>query len=89
MKAYAKRKLKEVGIKVFQKDIESVDIHKMSYIAHDCGEGLEPDVVPHRLITFVKMKDGTSYEILEETVDKAGNFSTDSAVFKVKEVRKK
>ena len=86
MKKMAKSILADEGIKVFQKDIKTVTIHPVTVIDHTVGEGLT-DRFAHREIILVEMKDGKKYEILRETVDKEGNFSTNSAKFTTKEVR--
>lgn len=86
MKKMAKSILADEGIKVFQKDIKKVTIHPVTVIDHTVGEGLT-DRFAHREIILVEMKDGKKYEILRETVDKEGKFSTNSAKFTTKEVR--
>ena len=88
-KKFAKIILGEQGIKVLQKDIKRVTIHYLNYISHENGEGIEPDVIPHRNITLITMNDGTQYEVLRESVDKDGNFSTESVVFETKEIKVK
>lgn len=87
MKKMAKSILADEGIKVFQKDIKDVKIHPVTVIDHKVGEGLENDRFAHREIILVEMNDGKRYEILRETVDKEGKFSTNSAKFVTKEVR--
>ena len=87
MKKMAKSILADAGIKVYQKDIEKVDIHHVGVVEHKVGEGLEPDYFSHRDIILVEMADGKRYEILRETVDAEGNFSTMSAKMITKEVR--
>lgn len=81
MKKMAKSILAGEGIKVFQKDIKRVDIKNVTVIDHD------GDRFPHRQIVMVEMNDGTRYDILRETVDKDGNFSTMSAKMVTREVR--
>ena len=87
MKKMAKSILADAGIKVYQKDIKKVDVHHVSVVEHKVGEGLAPDYFSHRDIVLVEMKDGKRYEVLRETVDEDGNFSTESAKFVTKEVR--
>lgn len=87
MKRMAKNLLAEQGIKIFIKDIKTVEIHPVTVVSHNVGEGLAPDRFSHRDIVVVLMKDGTGYQILRETVDKDGNFSTNSARFITREVR--
>lgn len=86
MRKMAKSILADEGIKVFQKDIKKVTIHPVTVINHTVGEGLT-DRFAHREIILVEMKDGKRYEILRETVDKDGNFSSDSARFITREVK--
>ena len=77
----AKMLLAEKGIKVFQKDIEKVEKHGFP-IPSDDGE-----LFDHREIWLVEMKSGKRYEILRETVDENGKFSTGSAKYVVQDVR--
>ena len=77
----AKRLLAEKGIKVFQKDIKKVEKHGFP-IPSDDGE-----LFDHREIWLVEMKSGKRYEILRETVDENGKFSTGSAKYVVQGVR--
>lgn len=77
----AKRLLAEKGIKVFQKDIKKVEKHGFP-IPSDDGE-----LFDHREIWLVVMKSGKRYEILRETVDENGKFSTGSAKYVVQDVR--
>lgn len=77
----AKRLLAEKGIKVFQKDIKKVEKHGFP-IPSDDGE-----LFDHREIWLVVMKSGKRYEILRETVDENGKFSTGSAKYVVQGVR--
>lgn len=86
-KRMAKSLLAEQGIKVFIKDIKTVEIHPVTVVNHNVGEGLAPDRFSHRDVIAVIMQDGTGYQILRETVDKDGNFSTNSARFVTKEVK--
>ena len=81
MKKMAKLILADEGIKIFQKDIKRVDIKNVTVIEHDS------DPFPHRQIVIVQMNDGTRYDILRETVDKDGHFSTLSAKMVTREVR--
>lgn len=81
MKKMAKLILADEGINVFQKDIKRVDIKNVTVVEHDS------DPFPHRQILIVLMNDGTRYDILRETVDKDGNFSTLSAKMVTREVR--
>ena len=81
MKKMAKLILADEGIKVFQKDIKRVEIKNVTVIDHD------GDRVPHRQIVMVEMNNGTRYDILRETVDSDGNFSTMSAKMVTREVR--
>ena len=77
----AKRLLDEKGIKVFQKDIKKVKKHGFP-IPSDDGK-----LFDHREIWLVEMKSGKRYEILRETVDENGKFSTGSAKYVVQGVR--
>lgn len=77
----AKRLLAEKGIKVFQKDIKKVEKHGFP-IPSDDGE-----LFDHREIWLVEMKSGKSYEILRETVDENGKFSTGSAKYVVQGIK--
>ena len=77
----AKMLLAEKGIKVFQKDIKKVEKHGFP-IPSDDGE-----LFDHREIWLVEMKSGKRYEILRETVDENGKFSTGSAKYIVQGVR--
>ena len=77
----AKRLLAEKGIKVFQKDVKKVEKHGFP-IPSDDGELFE-----HREIWLVVMKSGKRYEILRETVDENGKFSTGSAKYVVQGIR--
>lgn len=77
----AKMLLAEKGIKVFQKDIKKVEKHGFP-IPSDDGE-----LFDHREIWLVVMKSGKRYEILRETVDENGKFSTGSAKYVVQDVR--
>ena len=77
----AKMLLAEKDIKVFQKDIEKVEKHGFP-IPSDDGE-----LFDHREIWLVVMKSGKRYEILRETVDENGKFSTGSAKYVVQGVR--
>ena len=77
----AKMLLAEKGIKVFQKDIKKVEKHGFP-IPSDDGE-----LFDHREIWLVEMKSGKRYEILRETVDENGKFSTGSAKLVVQGVR--
>ena len=87
MKKMAKNILADAGIKVYQKDIKKVNIHHVGVVEHEVGEGLKPDYFSHRDIILVEMQDGKRYEILRETVDENGNFSTDSAKFVVRDLK--
>ena len=87
MKKIAKSILADAGIKVYQKDIERVDIHHVGVVEHEVGEGHKPDHFSHRDIILVEMQSGKRYEILRETVDAEGNFSTNSAKMITREVR--
>lgn len=87
MKKMAKSILADAGIKVYQKDIKKVDIHHVGVVEHEVGEGLKPDYFSHRDIILVEMQDGKRYEILRETVDENGDFSTMSAKMVTKEVK--
>lgn len=78
LKRKAKVVLENGGVKVFQKDMDEVIVHKLQV----------RDYIPHREIVYVRMKDGTTYEALQETVDQEGNFSLGSAKYITKEVRK-
>ena len=77
----AKMLLAEKDIKVFQKDIKKVEKHGFP-IPSDDGE-----LFDHREIWLVEMKSGKRYEILRETVDENGKFSTGSAKYVVQDVR--
>ena len=77
----AKMLLAEKDIKVFQKDIKKVEKHGFP-IPSDDGE-----LFDHREIWLVVMKSGKRYEILRETVDENGKFSTGSAKLVVQGVR--
>ena len=77
----AKMLLAEKDIKVFQKDIKKVEKHGFP-IPSDDGE-----LFDHREIWLVEMKSGKRYEILRETVDENGKFSTGSAKLVVQGVR--
>lgn len=77
----AKRLLAEKDIKVFQKDIKKVEKHGFP-IPSDDGE-----LFDHREIWLVEMKSGKRYEILRETVDENGKFSTGSAKLVVQGAR--
>lgn len=88
-KSFAKAVLKRGGINVFKKDIKSCEIHYMANVKHKTGDGLEDDVMSHREIINIEMNDGTGYEVLRETVDHDGNFSTVSAKWIVKDIRKR
>ena len=77
----AKMLLAEKDIKVFQKDIKKVEKHGFP-IPSDDGE-----LFDHREIWLVEMKSGKRYEILRETVDENGKFSTGSAKYVVQGVR--
>ena len=77
----AKMLLAEKDIKVFQKDIKKVEKHGFP-IPSDDGE-----LFDHREIWLVVMKNGKRYEILRETVDENGKFSTGSAKLVVQGVR--
>ena len=77
----AKMLLAEKGIKAFQKDIKKVEKHGFP-IPSDDGE-----LFDHREIWLVEMKSGKRYEILRETVDENGKFSTGSAKLVVQSVR--
>lgn len=79
----AKRVLEDGGVKVFQKNIKSVIIHKFNM------ESPDGEIFPHRQIYMIEMKDGKVYEALRETVDKDGNFSLASARFKTQSVVEK
>lgn len=70
-----------------KKDIKGCEIHRMVNIKHSNGEDVEPDIMSHREIINIKMQDGTRYEVLRETVDHDGNFSTVSAKWAVKDIR--
>lgn len=88
-KRYGKTILEEMGINVAERDIKSVSTHAVTIIEHEISNGtLPPDLYSHRDIVLIEMKDGTKYEALRETVDKDGNFSTDSAKRITREVRK-
>ena len=86
-KKFAKLILADAGIKVYQKDVKSVILHKMATQEHKAGEGLDPDYMHHRELIKVTMNDGNEYEILRETVDKEGNFSTNSAYWMIKDIK--
>lgn len=77
----AKRLLAEKDIKVFQKDIKKVERHGFP-IPSDDGE-----LFDHREIWLVVMKSGKRYEILRETVDENGKFSTGSAKYVVQGIK--
>ena len=86
---YAKAILKEGGVSIHQKDVANVTTHEVSVVEHQiAGGALPPDMYSHRDIVLVEMKDGTAYEVLRETVDENGNFSTVSARKITREVRK-
>lgn len=77
----AKNLLAEKDIKVYQKDIARVERHGFAIPSED------GTLFDHREIWIVEMKNGKKFEILRETVDANGKFSTGSALFKVQEVR--
>ena len=85
-KRLAKAYLADKGIKVFQKDMDAVDRFYSTAVRRNTGHGTY-DIFNHREIYVVFMKDGTQYEILRETVDRDGNFSTNSAKFITRSVR--
>lgn len=78
----AKRFFQENGMKVFQKDIYSVTPHFFN-IQSDDGHPFD-----HRIIYSILMKNGDRFEILRETVDANGEFSTGSARMITREIRK-
>lgn len=77
----AKMLLAEKDIKVFQKDIKKVEKHGFPIPSDD------RELFDHREIWLVEMKSGKRYEILRETVDENGKFSTGSAKLVVQGVR--
>ena len=79
---FARLILAEAGIKIYQKNVKSVDIHHMRVVEHSHG-----DYISHRDIVIIKMVDGTTYEVLQETVDHDGNYSETSGKMVTKEVR--
>lgn len=70
--------LTEKSINVLVKDMKKIERYDMPPFKE----------IHHRIIFKVYMKDGTTYEILRESVDKNGDFSIDSAKFITREVRK-
>lgn len=73
----AKKALADAGIKVFQKDMKDVTIHKLNI----------SDYVAHRRIYRVEMLNGKVYEAIQETVDADDHFSLDSARYITREAR--
>ena len=88
-KNFGKTVLANSGIKVFQKDIKKVELLNVTTHTSDCGEGLAPDSHPSRQIVLVERLDGKVYEVLRETVDEDGNYSTASMRWENREVRVK
>lgn len=85
-KKLAKTYLADKGIKIFQKDIASVIVKEMGIVFHRIGHGLG-EYFNHRDVYTVRMKDGTVFEFIRETVDEDGNYSTNSAKFVTRDVR--
>ena len=80
-KRVAKTVLEKGGVKIFQKEIKNVVIHRFNM------ESPDGEMFPHRIIYRVEMNDGTIYEAVEETVDKDNNFSTASGRYITREVK--
>lgn len=81
--------MKEGGVEVLCKDIKKATLHEVTVVEHELAGGtLPPDYFNHRELVKVEMNDGSSFEILRETVDADGNFSTVSAKMVTKEVGK-
>lgn len=84
-KKLAKAYLADKGIKIFQKDIASVIVKEMGIVFHGIGNGLG-EYFNHRDVYTVRMKDGTVFEFIRETVDEYGNYSTNSAQFVTRDI---
>lgn len=80
-KRLAKNALKDVGIRAYIKDMTRVELHQMDFVSLDGGR------FPHRQLYYVELSSGLKLEIRQETVDKKGNYSRGSALYKTVEVR--
>lgn len=85
-KRLAKAYLADKGIKIFQKDIASVIVKETGIVFHSIGHGLG-EYFNHRDVYTVRMKDGTVFEFIRETVDGDGNYSTNSAKFVTRDIK--
>lgn len=79
-KRTAKDILADAGIKVYQKDIKDVKVHKFNLKSPD-GE-----IFPHRYLYRIELNDGRIFNAYRETVDRDGNFNLASAKFMTKDV---
>ena len=77
----AKAILAGEGIKVLIKDMKSADFTCLLSVPHKNDWDF-----CHREVITVKMKSGLCYQILRETVDSEGKFSTLSAKFATRKV---
>lgn len=82
-KRIAKNLLAAEGITVLIKDMKSAGFQCLLYVPHKGDYDF-----CHRELILVEMKNGTTYQILRETVDKNGNFSDRSAKFETREIVK-
>lgn len=81
-KRLAKNALKDAGIRAYIKDMTRVELHQQDVRSLDGGH-----FFPHRRLYYVELSSGLKFEIRQETVDKEGNYSRGSALYKTVEVR--